>query len=354
MKRLFLLALPLLALTLVGQGCLSFGGSSSNAADGSIWQTTNAGESWTQLKSFPQASEVGSLAGVNVLDLEIDPNDPTVYYMATRSNGFFYTLDNGATWERPRTKELRDGSITDMEVHPSATCTVYALKGRRLHKSVDCARSFRVMYTESRVEEQLTALAVDWFNPQVVWAGTTAGDILKSIDGGANWQAVHRMRDSISAIEISNADSRIVMVGTEGRGMTRTADSGSTWEDFRQELDREFSDSDNVFGFSQAEDGSVVLMNTEYGPLRSRDAGQTWEGIDLVTAPGEVVVWDVEVNPNEPENLFYGTLGTLYQSVNGGVSWVAVELPSRRAPLNIEVHEDVKNLLLIGFASVED
>ncbi len=336
-------------LLLIGQGC--FGGT-SRANDGGLWQSGDAGESWEQLSNLPQLSGVASIGGVNVLDLAIDPNDDAVYYLGTAQNGLFYTLDNAKTWQRPRQKEFQSGQISNLVVHPKNSCIVYGLRGTEIIQTIDCARSFKVLYQQTG-GDSLTGLAVDWFNPDIIWAGTSDGDVIKSVDGGQTWSASLRVGDAITAIELSNADSRIVMVGTEDKGYYYSQDAGESWFEYEDELS-DYRGSDEVFDFSQTEDGSLVVMLTSYGLLGSLDAGESWEAFSLVTAPGEIVIYDVEVDPNDASTIYYATDGTLYISTDQGRSWNTQSLPSSRALLDLEMHDHIDGLLLGGFAAIDD
>lgn len=339
------------ALILVGQGC--FGSSAPGSGDpGGVWRTTDFGENFTQLRALPQLDGVGSIGGVNVRFLEVDPNDSSVYYIGTVSNGLFYTVDNGVTWQRPEEEVMRDGEILGLAIDPKNTCTLYVTKGRSLYKSTDCLRSFERIYTEGGAAQNLTRVAVDWFNPSIVWLGNTDGDLLKSIDGGRNWVSSLRAGNPIYHIEVSNADSRIVLVGTASRGLYRTVNTGADWD--RISLTSDFPESNNNYGFSQYYDGSVVIMNTGYGILYSTDAGETWEAFNLVTSPSEVRIWDAAIDPRNRERIYYATYGKLFISDNGGDTWRNVPLPSRRAPIVLEPHPETSQILLFGFRTIPE
>ncbi|MCH8049410.1 hypothetical protein IH979_01730, partial [Patescibacteria group bacterium] len=245
------------------------------------------------------------------------------------------------------------GAVLDVEVDPRNVCTIYALKPGRLLKSTDCNRTFTSVYVETRGDEQLTAFVLDWFNPDIIWIATTAGDINRSSDGGQTWSSVHRVKDEVVSIILSHSDSRIVLVGTEDKGLFRSEDAGGTWAEFESELKKEFKNSDIFYGFAQTRDGSTLIMNTKYGLLRSRDHGSNWEAIPLTTAPGDVRIWDVAIHPENGETLYYGTTNILYQSTNSGDAWGTEELPSTRAPKAMLVHPSTTGRLLVGFAASE-
>ncbi|MFH1631761.1 MAG: hypothetical protein ABIA47_01910 [bacterium] len=347
------LLLGALSLILMGQGCLGFGGESTSS-NGGMFRTDDSGVTWTQLSALPSASGVGSIAGVNVTSIEVDPNDNSAIYIGTVSNGMFFSLDSGTTWQRPEDSEASDGTVLDVEVDEENICTIYVLKPSRILKSNSCSRGFSSIYVETRSDEELTSFAVDWFDTNILWAGTSAGDVLKSTDAGANWTTVGRVGDDVMAIMVSNADSRIVLVGTEAKGLFRTTDGGENWTEFEDDLRKEFRNSDDVFGFTQTASGGTVAMNTKYGLLVSTDKGASWKAVPLVTSPGEVRVWGVALDPKDGNTIYYGTSEIFYTSTSGGSSWATQELPSSRAPKAMLVHPLYTDNIFVGFASVDD
>ncbi|MDP2631665.1 MAG: hypothetical protein Q8P30_02770 [Candidatus Uhrbacteria bacterium] len=354
MKTTSKLVIASLSFVLIGQGCLGFGGSTSSSGSGGMFVTADAGASWTQLSALPSASGVGSIGGVNVISIEIDPTDDATIYIGTTGNGMFFSYDNGVSWQRPGDADVREGAVLDIEVDPRNICTLYALKSDRILKSYTCSREFSSVYIETRSDELLTAFALDWFNPDIMWAGTSAGDILKSTDAGDNWSNVGEAGNDVSAIMISNADSRVVLVGTETRGMVRTDDSGETWVEFEDSLKKEFKASDDVYGFAQTENGDTILMNTKYGLLVSNDDGETWDGVPLVTSPGDVRIWGFAVDAKDGNTIYYGTGSIMYSTTSGGSSWSTEELPSSKAPYAMQAHPTNTDRIYTGFATVED
>lgn len=352
MKRFSQLALAIGVFALMGQGCFQFGGGGDAAVSGGVWQTADGGRTWNQLDALPQVSGVGSIGGVNVTAIEIDPNDDTAYYIGTRDNGMFYSLDNGSTWQRPEDSVVRDGGILDVEVDPRDVCTIYALKSDRVLKSTDCARSFSSVFVESREGEELTAFVLDWFNPDTLWMGTSNGEVLRTQDAGASWATVERFRSEINSVVLSNADSRVVLAGTERQGLYLRNPEDGTFISYEDTL-REFRESDEVFGFAQTANGSKIVMNTQYGLLASSDRGTTWEPIPLITPPGDVRIWSVAVHPTNGDVMYYATDTTFYVSTSGGASWETFDSPSTRAATAMEVHPANTNVVIAGFSSID-
>jgi photosystem II stability/assembly factor-like uncharacterized protein len=338
-------------LLLTGGGC--FGGG-NDASDGSLWSSNDAGQTWSQLAALPSASGVGSIAGVNAASIEVDPTDTSTYYMGTETNGLFYSYDYGTTWNRPETTEITSGSIISIEVDGSNICTIYALKPGELLKSNTCARDWEMVYTETREKEELTAFALDWYDPSIMWLGTSSGEIFKSEDAGETWSLSERIDDHIMDIMISGADSRMILAATKEDGVIRTEDQGETWTLIEDELQKNFKHGQKTYSLTQDKRGERVILNTKYGLVTSTDFGLTWEGIDLLTAPGDTRVWSVAMDPNDSNRFYYATIDAFYSTENLGGAWTTEALPSARQPNSMVVHPDDGRKVLMGFGSVEN
>ncbi len=352
MNKLFRLGAAFAALTLTGAGC--FGGSSTAVTTGGIWQSADAGKTWESTSVVPTATTLSSLADVDVTTFAIDPQDSSAIYAGTASNGMFYSLDNGASWQRPEEALAKTGGIVAIAISSKDVCTYFVAKADRVMKTEDCGRSFATgSYIESQAKDTIAAMALDWYEPNTVWIGTTAGDVIRSLDGGGSWSTVTRTDSAVTALAISGADSRIVMVGTKNSGLSRTEDGGTTWVSFEKILNKDFKSSDRVYGFAQNTDGSVAVMNTQYGLLVSKDKGATWSGVSLISASGEVRIYSVAVAPDDGEVIYYGTDSTVNRSTSGGSAWTTSELPSTRAANALLIDPDDSTHVYLGSATID-
>ena len=137
-----------------------------------------------------------------VVDLDVNPDDPTKFYVAYASGGLWYTDNNGTTF-----KPVMDNAST----------------------------------------QNIGDIAVDWKN-NTIWIGTgennssrssyTGIGILKSTDGGENWINMG-LHDShhIGRILINPSNPNEVLIAVIGhlyssnpeRGIFKTTDGGQTW-----------------------------------------------------------------------------------------------------------------------------
>lgn len=349
----FIASLSLFALA--GGGCLSLGGDSQSVGSGALWQSLDGGANWEQLASLPGQFSVGSISNVDVMAIEVDPADASAYYLGTSSDGLLYSYDSGATWQRPEESLLRSGAILDIEVDPRDVCTYFVLKLDRVLKTTTCGRTFATeTYVESRSDEDLTDLVIDWYNPNTLYMTTTAGDVIRTLDGGNTWQTIFRAKDQLSGIIVSNSDSRILLAGSRRHGLYRSTDSGATWSELEDSMKESFRQSDNFYGFAQTADGKTLYMSSEYGLLVSKDMGATWADVPLITARGEVDILALAVDPADGNTVVYGTDSTFYRSTSGGSAWTTEELPSSRQAASLLIHPEDSELLLLGLYQPEE
>jgi len=338
------------AFLLLGAGCL--GGSSAKTATGGVWLSETSGASWIPKHALPSATAVGSIGGADILSFAVDPSDESALYVGTKAAGLLTSLDGGTTWSRPENDEVSSGAILDIAISSTDVCTYYALKADRLMKTTSCGREFDTQtYVEGRTKEALTTFALDWYNPNVLYLGTTAGEVLKSSDAGDTWTVVYSMKDSISAIEVSNADSRFVIVAGLRSGIYRSEDGGASWISLEDSL-KSLKGADRVYALAQSANGLQVVASTKYGILTSDDKGLTWKGISLLTASGDVIISALAVDPDDGKKIMYGTDSALYLTLDSGSTWSTQELPSSRAASVLRIMEN--GSVWLGVQAIEE
>ncbi len=181
----------------------------------------------------------------------------------------------------------------------------------------------------------IEALAVDPYDPMIVYAGSDVGGVFKSVDGGKTWQtANHGLKnDFIRAIVIDPGDSRVIYLATAG-GVHKSTDAGKSWELKRSgfpPVSRDgFSAPINALAVSP-EDSNILyagIGNREsYGSGRlykSRDAGESWFPVNAPNQiPAQAVIFSIRVHPAGQNSIYIATDYGIYKSEDGGTSWKA-------------------------------
>lgn len=349
LNRLIASSALLATMLFVGAGCISVstGGATATGSDGGIFKTANKGDAWAQSVAVPSTDGTKrAIAGVNVATILQDPIDPKAFYIGTTENGLFYSYDSGSSWEQA--PQMTRGRVSSVSVDAKDKCTIYAAKDNTIVKSTDCSRTWSVIYIDSRQNASMTAVVNDYYDSRIVWAANASGDLLKSMDGGVSWANTQTFKSQVLRIALHSSDSRIIYVATKTTGLWRSRDAGTTWVDLSEKYQdlsgaREFYD----LSFGGA-DPNVIVMATKYGLIRSTDAGDTWKPIDLLTPPGNTVIYSVAIDPRDANNLYYGTSTTFYRSANGGVNWVPKKLPTARTATVLKVDRADSNVLYMG------
>jgi len=346
----FIVPATLAALLLAGAGCITINGggaASTQGSDGGIFKTANKGDAWVQSVAVPSTDGTKrAIAGVNVSNILQDPTDPRAFYIGTPENGLFYSYDSGASWEQ--SPQMARGRVSAISVNAKDKCTVYAAKDNTVVMTTDCSRTWSVIYIDNRQNAVMTSVVDDFYDPRVVWTSTLSGDLLKSTDGGTSWAGIRSFGGPILRVALHPSDSRIVYVVTKTNGIWRSRDAGVTWVDLSENY-KEFSGArdflDLAFG---GKDPNLMVMANKYGLLRSTDAGDTWKKIELLTPPGNTVIYSVAIDPRNSDNLYYGTSTTFYRSSNGGTNWVPKKLPTGRTATTLLVDRADPNVLYMG------
>ena len=270
-------------------------------------------------------------AQLNILDMVMDPQDSKAIYLATNDNGVVYTLDGGDLWQQAKISGVT--KVTAIAVDPKNKCTVYVASGNKIYKTDTCGRDWEQIFFEPRTEVVFTRLAVDHFNPTILFAGTSDGDILRSTTTGVSWEKIQRIDGvNIKSIVIDPRDSRLVFVGTAGSGIYKTADGGTTWTQIRKQFGEEYVEGRRVVQVVvDPVEANVIYNVCKYGILKSADGGETWTALNLTSPPGTVKISSLAIDPKNNKNLVYTGVSTLQFSTDGGVSWTPKKLPTTQA-----------------------
>ena len=295
---------------------------------GEIFRSTDAGETWkiTGLK-LPKA----------VSTVFVRPDDPWTVYAASRDFGYHYglfqTRDGGDNWRHIGPSPC--GTVRDMV--GSSPCGIVSVAGSPADPGgvyvgmvggIFCSRDDGETWVQLN-DIYGWSLAVSPEDAEIVYAGTSLGRILNSVDGGTNWREVYRgeSMEAVVTLAVSPKDARIVYAGTDGppgdprrRRILRSTDAGDTW----QEMTWSFGTHRIRSLAVSPEDPQVVYVGTDGGGIfRSLDGGESWTAIngDLLDREVRFLV----VSPADDRMLYAAIWSGLFRSRDGGESWEEID-----------------------------
>ncbi len=320
-------------------------------AGGGIWKTTNAGASFTPIFD-KYCQSIGALA--------IDPKNSKIIYAGTGEsnmrntvsigNGLYKSTDGGGNWTKLGLENTEH--IADIVINPNNPNIVYVAapgplwsssKDRGLYKSMDGGKTFeKILYINENAG--CGDVAIDPEHPDTVYASTwefrrkpyafnsggNGSGMWKSTDGGKNWRELKNglppkpFGRIAFALAPSAPQNIVAIVEASETSLYISADGGENWKKQSATMNvisRPFyfaaiqidpKDPKRVyrpgFTFSYSTDGgySFADASNEGGWLHS-DHHALW------------------INPNNTNQLYLGTDGGVYISLDRGATWNFVQ-----------------------------
>ena len=318
------------------------------AASGGLWKSTDDGTTFKPV--FDEYTQsIGAIA--------VDPAKHDTVWVGTGESwmrnsvsvgtGVYKTSDGGATW---KAMGLEDSEhIARIAVDTKQSDTVYvcaaghlwnANEQRGVFKTTDGGKTWKkILYVDANTG--CSDLQIDPQMPSIVYAGMwqfrrqpdffssggPGSGLYKSTDGGEHWQKLTNgiPAGNLGRIALAVAPSRpsvvYALIESKKTALYRSDDLGEHW--------RAVNDSFNVtvrpFYFAR-----IVVDPTDYNRIYkpglmltfSTDGGNSFSG-SLMEGGGAVhgdlhALW---INAKNPAELFVGTDGGLYQSLDRAVHW---------------------------------
>jgi photosystem II stability/assembly factor-like uncharacterized protein len=255
--------------------------------------------------------DIGPAAtGGRIHDIQIDPKDPAILYVAAATGGIWKSTNKGVTWKD--------------------------IFGRQ-------------------PDNTFGALAIFAGDSKIIWAGSGeqnnrqssswGGGVYRSTDAGETWTylGLHDTR-AIGRVVLDPADANVAYVAAAGnlwrdnpeRGVFKTTDAGRTWakvlyvDAFTGATDLVMDPRDSrvlyaatyqrlrkAFGFNGGGPGSAIYKST--------DAGATWKKLENGIPPGDKGRIGLALARSKPDVLVatieHATEGGTYRTEDAGATW---------------------------------
>jgi len=324
---------------------------------------SNAG-AWTPIGPAPIMESVGNAPTVSgrVVEATPDPTNSNVMYIATDGGGVWKTtdwLDTVPTWtpltDTMPSDQFSNNSYSPLALAPSNAQIVYAAvsgPGGGILKSVNGGSTWSELANSVFDQASFGSVVVDPTNANTVyasvWYGATGGGgIYKSTGGGTTWTnttaSIHN--GSASDIVINPSNHLILYAGLVGdtsgssanNGIYETTNGGTSWTLLSNGVI-----SGSAVGVSVrltiSPSAPSDLYATVFDPALGNapdgmphryetiNGGTSWTALLALPSGDEPRYWHalLAVDPHNPSIVYVNGDHTLFQSVDGGVTWTQI------------------------------
>jgi photosystem II stability/assembly factor-like uncharacterized protein len=306
-----------------------------------------------------------SLVTGRVADLEVDPGDPSTWYLAVGSGGLWKTVNRGNTWT-PIFDDYPAYSMGAVVVDPNDSSVVWLGTGENtsnrstgyghgVYKSTDAGASWR--HVGLADSQHIQKVMLDPRDSDTVYVAAqgplwnAGGDrgLYKSTDGGASWTRVLHVSDDTGITDVvfdpNDADvlyaaayqrrrhvGQTIAGGPEA-GIFKSTDAGATWQRLtvglptvdmgRIALATDPHRRDRVYAM-------VVAQDDHGGFFRSDDAGATWTRTSEYSGGDPQYYGEIWADPHVPDTI-WAVAVRIMRSTDGGATF---------EPMNFDIHVD--------------
>jgi photosystem II stability/assembly factor-like uncharacterized protein len=319
------------------------------SSTGGLWKSTDAGLSWQVLTD--------NLPTLSTSDIAIDPNNPSIIYLATGENNFspetpgkgiFKSTDGGISWaylsQDPNSTNIFAGIIFKLVLHPVNSNTILTAGSSGLKLSSDGGLTWSTKFINRFYDIELNPSS-----PDTIYA-CNANTIYRSTDAGNSWTALNTGIPTVSKrIELAvspdgpNYVYALVQNSSYGfGGLYRSTDAGNTWtlqSTSPNVLGNVLNLASTTGGRSYCEltadptNKDKIYTAGNFYVCKSIDGGVTfvpasnWIGPYTTTGNGvssnyvHVDMHDIQHHPTLSNVVYVGCDGGVFKTENGGTSW---------------------------------
>ncbi|HEU4878903.1 MAG TPA: glycosyl hydrolase, partial [Gemmatimonadaceae bacterium] len=295
-----------------------------------------------------------------VTDIEVDPRNSKVFYVATAAGGIWKTVNNG-TMFFPLFDKERVISLGDIAIAPSNGDIIYAGTGEEdsrnsispgggVYKSTDAGKTWKLTGLEKT--QQIGRIVVDPKDPNIVyvaalgqaWATNPERGLYKSTDGGATWKLMKFISNNAGFVDLAMdpTDNRTLWAsswerirgpyflrsGGPGSALWKSSDAGETWTEVkgggfpattkgRIGIAIAPSNPKSIYAWVEADTLKKPLakgekpdtskaQKTNSGLYRTTDGGATWTLMQRNQGDARPFYYSqVRVDPKNPDRVYW-------------------------------------------------
>lgn len=298
--------------------------------------------------------DIGPAAtGGRIHDIQIDPANPAVLYVAAATGGIWKSANKGMTWKDVFAGQ-NDNAFGALAIFEKDSRIVWAGSGEQnnrqssswgggVYRSTDGGETWA--YLGLHDTRAIGRVVLDPVNPEVayvaavgnLWAGNPERGVFKTTDAGRTWTKVLYVDPYTGATDIvmDPRDAKVLYAATyqrlrkafgfngggPGSAIYKTTDAGATWKKLENGIPP--GDKGRI-GLAIAKSKPDVLVATieqpgTGGTFRTEDAGATWKRMSA-TNPRPMYYSKPTIDPNNDKRVWLPGV-YIVKSEDGGATF---------------------------------
>ena len=301
------------------------------ATDEAVYKSSDTGTTWTRF--------AGELTRTRVITLAIDPKLPATVFAGTMGDGTYKSPDGGRTWHQFNAgiqKGTISAIVNQIVFNPRGTEMVYAATTVGVFRSLNGGRNWVERMNGMNEVNFIVSLEMDPQRPNVLYAGTTGG-VYRTSNGTESWEKkslgmvavdakMASMALGVNGLAVDPFNSDVVYAGTT-KGLYKSSDQAEHWEKIEGSIQNAYV---SAIQLDPTQPSTLYLATSDH-VHKSEDSGITWE--PKVKGLEATSIRSLQISLSDPQVLYVGTNGGgLYRSTDAGESWIRLPLTLTTVP----------------------
>ncbi len=295
------------------------------------FRSADGGKTWQPLEGALSSGGVSTF-----LALASGGSSQARTVMAATGYGVFVSRDAGAIWQASGAGLPFNSKIAGLLTHPSRPEQIFAISDNRtpnttamppaVLRSLDGGKHWAPA-AQNLPDVSMTAWAIDPVNPDALLLASTE-HIFQSTDAGVSWQVTHLAASQRAAIVFAPSDTDTIYMA--GRPASRSTDHGVTWQAMPIPTTDPTQQTEEVTALAvQPTDPLHLWAALATGVYESRDGGRSWLALAPLSQPVRWLTVVADSTPSAALTLYAGVTGDgIYRwngaAIDGATSWASI------------------------------
>lgn len=354
----------------------------------SVLRSMDHGETFETYFTIATTSKIGL---ANVLSISFHPLIPDRIIVTTNEDGLYVNEGRKNSWAPIvfPPKKIYSFILDRTDPNNRVFASGVVEKNGRVFRTDNAAETWRAVYAEPGEGTYVSALAQHTKTGNIIFAGTSGGTIVKSVDNGNTWRNVgENIGGTILNFTFDTTDKNFHYLLAKGI-VYHTKTGGLSWMDWEQEKAKEVQDLEKraseyaksgdttnatrlrrmasdlrkqntmdkrppgiIFIVADPNVKGRIYASAGKGLWRSNDYGKYWKKLNIIESAEQFPIRSVAVNPKNSNELVFVSGKTFYRSTDKGETWSLVPLNNSRNASFVAYDPFDPALIFIGLSSV--